>query len=62
MTIDRAGMSIAGDLKLSGYPRNITVLYAQNESDKNYPTPLYNFTEVEFPVPFPSVGEDKDET
>lgn len=55
-------MSIAGDLKLSGYPKNTTVLYAQNKSDKNYPTPLYNFTEVEFPVPFPSVGEDKDKT
>ena len=55
-------MSIAGDLKLSGYPKNTTVLYAQNNSDKNYPTPLYNFTEVEFPVPFPSGDEDKDKT
>lgn len=54
-------MSIAGDLKLSGYPRNITVLYAQNGSDKDYPE-LYNFTEVKFPVPFPSVGEEKDKT
>ena len=55
-------MSIAGDLKLSGYPKNTTVLYAQNESDKNYPTPLYNFTEAEFPTPFPSGDEDKDKT
>lgn len=62
VTIDRSGMSIAGDLKLSGYPKNTTVLYAQNNSDKNYPTPLYNFTEVEFPVPFPSGDEDKDKT
>ena len=62
VTIDRSGMSIAGDLKLSGYPKNTTVLYAQNNSDKNYPTPLYNFTEAEFPTPFPSGDEDKDKT
>ena len=48
-------MSIAGDLKLNGYPKNTTVLYAQNESDKNYPTPLYNFTAI----PFPSTTIDK---
>ena len=55
-------MSIAGDLKLNGYPKNIIVRYAQNGSDKTYPTPLYNFTKAEFPVPFPSGDEDKDET
>ena len=54
-------MSVAGDLKLSGYPRNITVLYAQTGPNENYPK-LYDFTEVEFPVPFPVVGEDKDKT
>ena len=54
-------MSIAGDLKLNGYPKNIIVRYAQNGSDKDYPK-LYDFTKVEFPVPFPIVGEDKDKT
>ena len=48
-------MSIAGDLKLSGYPRNIVVRYAQNGSDTDYPKPLYNFTAV----PFPSTQIDK---
>ena len=61
VTIDRNGMSIAGDLKLSGYPRNITVLYAQTGPNENYPK-LYDFTEVEFPTPFPSGDEDKDKT
>lgn len=61
VTIDRNGMSIAGDLKLSGYPRNITVLYAQTGPKEDYPE-LYKFTEAKFPVPFPSVGEDKDKT
>ena len=61
VTIDRSGVSIAGDLKLNGYPRNITVLYAQTGPNENYPK-LYDFTKVEFPVPFPSVGEDKDKT
>ena len=30
-------MSIAGDLKLNGYPKNIIVRYAKNGSDKDYP-------------------------
>ena len=38
-------MSIAGDLKLSGYPRNITVRYAQNDSDEHYPD-LYKGEEI----------------
>ena len=38
-------MSIAGDLKLSGYPKNTTVLYAQNESDAEQPQ-LYEFTNL----------------
>ena len=41
-------MSIAGDLKLNGYPKNITILYAQNGSDKDYPY-LYKFKQVNFP-------------
>ena len=45
VTIDRNGMSIAGDLKLSGYPRNITVRYAQNDSDEHYPD-LYKGEEI----------------
>ena len=61
VTIDRNGMSIAGDLKLSGYPRNITVLYAQTGSNENYPE-LYKFTEAKFPDPFPSNDENKDKT
>ena len=54
-------MSIAGDLKLSGYPRNITVLYAQTGPNENYPE-LYKFTEAKFPDPFPSNDENKDKT
>ena len=54
VTIDRNGMSIAGDLKLNGYPKNITVLYAQNDSDTDYPY-LYDF----ITVPFPSTPIDK---
>ena len=45
MTIDRTGMSIAGDLKLNGYPKNIVVRYAQNDSDERYPA-LYNGEEI----------------
>lgn len=37
VTIDRSGMSIAGDLKLNGYPKNIIVKYAQNDSDTTHP-------------------------
>lgn len=48
VTIDRNGMSIAGDLKLNGYPKNIIVRYAQNGSDKDYPY-LYKFKQVDFP-------------
>lgn len=48
VTIDRNGMSIAGDLKLNGYPKNIIVRYAQNESDTKYPN-LYNFKPDSFP-------------
>lgn len=48
VTITREGMSIAGDLKLNGYPKNITVLYAQNDSDAAYPD-LYSFEAVPFP-------------
>ena len=54
-------MSIAGDLKLSGYPRNIMVLYAQTGPNENYPE-LYKFTEAKFPGSFPSGDEDKDKT
>ena len=61
VTIDRNGMSIAGDLKLSGYPRNITVLYAQTGPNEAYPE-LYKFTEAKFPGSFPSGDEDKDKT
>ena len=49
VTIDRSGMSIAGDLKLNGYPKNITVRYAQNDSDTTYPD-LYSFKEALFPI------------
>ena len=49
VTIDRGGMSIAGDLKLNGYPKNITVLYAQNDSAEDYPD-LYSFKEALFPI------------
>ena len=49
VTIDRGGMSIAGDLKLNGYPKNITVRYAQNDSDTTYPD-LYSFKEALFPI------------
>ena len=48
VTIDRNGMSIAGDLKLNGYPKNIIVRYTQNGSDKDYPY-LYNFKQDDFP-------------
>ena len=48
VTIDRSGMSIAGDLKLNGYPKNIVVRYAQNDSDTDYPN-LYNFKPDSFP-------------
>ena len=48
VTITREGMSIAGDLKLNGYPKNIIVRYAQNGSDKDYPN-LYNFKQANFP-------------
>ena len=41
-------MSIAGDLKLNGYPKNIVVRYTQNGSDKDYPN-LYNFKPDSFP-------------
>ena len=51
VTIDRNGMSIAGDLKLNGYPKNIIVRYAQNESDTTYPD-LYSFKAVSFPSTF----------
>ena len=51
VTIDRGGMSIAGDLKLNGYPKNITVRYVQNDSDTVYPA-LYNFKVVSFPSTF----------
>ena len=49
VTIDRGGMSIAGDLKLNGYPKNIIVRYAQNDSDATYPD-LYSFKEALFPI------------
>lgn len=49
VTIDRSGMSIAGDLKLNGYPKNIIVRYAQNDSDATYPD-LYSFKEALFPI------------
>ena len=45
VTIDRGGMTIAGDLKLNGYPKNITVRYVQNDSDTAYPD-LYSFNIV----------------
>ena len=45
VTIDRSGMSIAGDLKLSGYPKNTTVLYAQTNNDTEQPQ-LYEFTNL----------------
>ena len=45
VTIDRSGMSIAGDLKLSGYPKNTTVLYAQTDNDTEQPQ-LYEFTNL----------------
>ena len=48
VTIDRSGMSIAGDLKLNGYPKNIIVRYAQNGSDTDYPY-LYKFKQADFP-------------
>ena len=48
VTIDRSGMSIAGDLKLNGYPKNIVVRYAQTSSDTKYPN-LYNFKPDSFP-------------
>ena len=48
VTIDRSGMSIAGDLKLNGYPKNIIIRYAQNDSDKDYPY-LYKFKQADFP-------------
>ena len=51
VTIDRGGMTIAGDLKLNGYPKNIIVRYAQNDSDTVYPD-LYNFKVVSFPSTF----------
>ena len=41
-------MSIAGDLKLNGYPKNIIVRYAKNGSDKDYPY-LYKFKQADFP-------------
>ena len=51
VTIDRSGMSIAGDLKLNGYPKDITVRYVQNDSDTTYPD-LYSFKVVSFPSTF----------
>ena len=38
-------MSIAGNLKLSGYPKNTTVLYVQTDNDTEQPQ-LYEFTNL----------------
>jgi hypothetical protein len=44
VTIDRDGMKLAGDLKISGYPSDINVRYAQNDSATSYPE-LFNDSE-----------------
>lgn len=38
VTIDRSGMSIAGDLKLSGYPKETTIQYAASSSSITAPS------------------------
>ncbi len=48
VTIDRTGMTLSGDLKLNGYPKNTAILYTQNDSGTVYPQ-LYEFKPASFP-------------
>lgn len=45
-------MTLSGDLKLNGYPKNITVLYVRIDPNAELPQ-LYKFTPVDFPETSP---------
>lgn len=55
VTIDRSGMSIAGDLKLVGYPKEIEVKYLKQ--DKNAPKPTTASADWSTTAPEPEDGK-----